>query len=299
MRAQPALPGFDVLLPPLDSERDPLRLHLVEHGRRQAPGSPPLLFLHGLPTNSFLWREVAHDLEHHQLCLMPDLVGMGASERPADRSHYRLDGQARAMLRLLDVLGVEKTVLVAHDLGGGVAVHLAALAPDRVAAMVLIDTPLHQDAWAPRSALPLLTPGLGEVGVLGFRAAPGVAEKLLARSLGTALPPAQLRPYVEPLRRPDGARGLLAMARGTDLTAVQAAWRLVCAAPPPTLVLWGEHDKLHAPSYGRRVAGEVGGTWSPVGDADHLLPQQRPERVGEEICGFLAEIAAPATITVG
>jgi pimeloyl-ACP methyl ester carboxylesterase len=299
MRAQPALPGLDVLLPPLDSERDPLRLHLVEHGRRQTPESPPLLFLHGLPTNSFLWREVARDLEHHQLCLMPDLVGMGASERPADRSHYRLDGQARAMLRLLDVLGIERAVLVAHDLGGGVAVHLAAQAPDRVAALVLIDTPLHEDAWAPPSALPLLTPVLGEIGVRGIRMAPGLAEKAMARGFGTSLPPAELRPYVEPLLRADGARGLLAMARGTDLTAVEAAWRLVCASPPPTLVLWGEQDQLHAPSYGRRIAGEVSGTWSPVGDADHLLPQQRPERVSEEICGFLAEIAERPTVTVG
>jgi pimeloyl-ACP methyl ester carboxylesterase len=68
---------------------------------------------------------------------------------------------------------------------------------------------------------------------------------------------------------------------------------LVAVEPPPTLVLWGEQDVWHGPAYGRRVVADLpGALWVPVPDAGHLLPEDRPERVAEEVEGFLAEQVA-------
>ena len=66
----------------------------------------------------------------------------------------------------------------------------------------------------------------------------------------------------------------------------------MAADPPPTLVLWGEQDAWHGAAYGRRLAAEVpGAVLVPLPDTGHLVPEQRPERVAEEIEGFLAEAA--------
>jgi len=239
-----------------------LRLYVVTGGR--SGGRPPVVLLHGLPTTSAGWTGVLHDLGHDHLCVAPDLPGLGRSERPGDRAVLRLDAQARVLLRLLDVLGHARVVLVGHDLGGAVAVHAAALAPERVAGLTLIAAPVTADAWPVPAVLPFLLPGIGRL-----------APRLLRGSYGG-----------------EAGTGVAAFARAVDLAPVEASLRLVRAAPPPTLVLWGEADALHAPAYGRRVARLLGATWVPVADAGHLLPQERPERVAEEVAAWSAGLPA-------
>ncbi|GAC1323599.1 MAG: alpha/beta hydrolase [Mycobacteriales bacterium] len=296
MRDAHPLPGADVVV-------DGTRLHVVTHGR---PEGLPILLVHGLPTSSYLWRDVMRDLGHDHRTIAADLIGLGASERPAYH-RYDLGSQALLLLALLDQLRLDRVVIVGHDLGGGVAVHLAALAPERVAGLVLVDAPVHADVWPVPPVLPMLAPGLGAAYVAGLRRAPALAGAVLARSLGATgtspgrLEPRELAHYLAPLLSAAGGRGLLRLVRAVDMSAVEASWQLVRTAPPPVLVLWGEHDRLHSPAYGRRVVGELAGaSWVPVAEAGHLLPQERPERVAEELAGFVAELTSrpePAATT--
>src|SRR5436305_1805707 len=108
------LPGREVVLG-ANGLRGALRLHVVEHGR--ADDGVALLMLHGIPATSYLWRDVARDLEHARLCVMPDLIGCGESERPAARGPYRLDEQAAALLELLGRLGIDRFAVLGTDLG--------------------------------------------------------------------------------------------------------------------------------------------------------------------------------------
>src|SRR3954447_7506368 len=273
-----------------DPVASPLRLHVVEHGRRDAAGLP-LLMLHGVPATSYVWRDVARDLEHDRLSVMPDLVGCGESERPAGRSAYRLEEQATAMLAALDRIGIERFAVLGSDLGGAIAVHLAALAGQRVAALGLAAAPVHELAWPTGPALPLLPRGSGEALLALLRARPAWGRRIVARALGASLSERELDRYLEPLRTPEGAAALLRFVRAVDLGPVERAWTALRAAPPPTLVLWGEQDRLRSPSYGRRLAAEMpGAVWVPVADAGHLVAAERPERVAEEVAGFLAEL---------
>jgi pimeloyl-ACP methyl ester carboxylesterase len=284
MRDQHALPGVDHLV-------DGVRLHVVHHG--DGDGLPVLL-LHGLPTSSYLWRDVQRDLEHNHRTFAPDLLGLGASERPAD-GRYDLASQAALLLRLLDDLVPGPVAVVGHDVGGGVALHLAALAPDRVAALVLVDTPAHADAWPVPAVAALQLPVVGEAQVAAMRLVPDLGRRYLASQLGRGLvgplAPHVLQQYAAPLLTADGSRGVLALVRAFDPPAVEAALRLVAADPPPTLVLWGEADPWHGPAYGRRLADDIpGARWVCVPDAGHFLPEDRPERVAEEVEGFLADV---------
>lgn len=272
-----ALPGDDVVA-------GGVRLHVVRHGRDAHAGEPPVLFLHGLGTTGRLWSDVARDLEHDHRSVIPDLAACGRSERPS-RERWQPAAQAGLMLDLLDALGHDRAVVVGHDIGGAVAVHLAALAPERVLALVVVSAPLHPDAWPPAATTPLVMPGLGN----GLLQAARLHRELQARVLAMA---AGAR-----IEAPEGLRGVGELVSSYDAAAASAALDVVAAAPPPVLVLWGEDDSRLAPAYGARIAAQLpGAVWVPVAGAGHLLPRERPERVAEEIAGFLAELPSPAPL---
>ena len=245
-----ALPGADVLA-------GGLRWHVVTHGHA-ATGHTPLLLLHGLaPASSVVWHDVARDLEHTELCRLPDLPGLGATERPAEgRAGLRLDRIAARIAELVETLGHAQVVLGGHGIGGAVAAHLAAGWPEKVRALVLCSSPLSPSAWPPLRLAPVLVPGVGDVVRRALRVPVAVRE----------------------------------LGRAVDMESTAAAWRLVCAAPPPTLVLWGSGAVAPPPAHGRALAGEAGGTFVQISDAGDLVPWERPERVAEEISGFIADL---------
>ncbi|MGH8869688.1 MAG: alpha/beta fold hydrolase [Actinomycetes bacterium] len=281
-----AVPGTDHVV-------DGVRLHVVVHGHADS-GRVPVLLLHPLPATSYLWRDVQRDLASRIMTVAPDLAGCGRSERAPGR----LDParQARLLRDLLDVLEVERVVVAGHGVGGAVGVHLATVAPDRVAGLVLMSAPVHRDVWPPATALPLLLPGVRALAPEMLRVVPGLARALVGRAFGTdssdATAPEQreVEAYLAPLRTPEGARGLRDVVAAVDMVGVEAAWDVLRAAPPPALVLWGEDDSTYRLPYGRRLVGELpGAAFVPVPGAGHLLPRERPERVAEELAAFVAE----------
>jgi len=235
-----------------------VRLNVVTYGHDT--GRPPVLFVHGVPGDAQMWDGVLRDLRHELRMVAVDLAGLGRSEHP--RGRVDLAAQANLLVALLDDLGVaDRCVLVGHDLGGAVSVLLAGLVPDRVAGLVLISSPVHADVWPPDDLVPLLVPGLRS----------GLARRR---------------------RRRNGLdQGLVEILRSVDMPTVEAVWEMLRCAPPPALVLWGEDDTRFSTAYGRRLAGDLSGSaWVPVSGAGHLLPWERPERVAEEISGFVADL---------
>ena len=276
-----------------------IRIHVMSYGSAGdgLDQAPAVLLLHGFPTSSRLWRKVAPEMcagtGDDLYVLAPDLVQLGESERTG--SAIDLATQARLMLGLLDARGIDKVVVAGHGLGGAVAVHLAALDSRRVAGLALLDTPLHADAWPVAGALPMLIPGVRAICGRALPVVPWLAERVLATLVGRGSDAGGLRPldrYVDELRRPGAARGLVHFATAVDPVAIESAWHIVRASPPPTLVMWGSDDRVHNLTYGRRVAGEIpSAAWVPVAGAGHLLPEERPERVAEELVAFHAEIS--------
>ena len=114
----------------------------------------PVVFLHGNPTSSYLWRNVIPHVSGMTRCLAPDLLGMGESDRAPDGS-YRFVDHARYLDAWFDTLGLTANVtLVAHDWGSALAFHWAHRHPERVkgiAYMEAIVRPLAWDEWPDRS----------------------------------------------------------------------------------------------------------------------------------------------------
>ncbi|MEU2251998.1 haloalkane dehalogenase [Nocardia xishanensis] len=115
------------------------------HYHDTGSGEVPVVFLHGNPTSSYLWRNVIPHVADQARCLAPDLIGMGASGKPDIA--YRLDDHARYLDAWFDALGLDRFVLVGHDWGGTLAMDYAARHPGRVSGIALIETFLRPMRW--------------------------------------------------------------------------------------------------------------------------------------------------------
>jgi len=117
----------------------------------------PIVFLHGDPTSSYLWRNVIPHLVPHGRCIAPDLIGMGDSAKLADSGpeSYRFVEHRRYLDALLEQLGVyERVTLVVHDWGSGLGFDWANRHRDAVSGIAYMEAvvkPVSWDDW-PESA---------------------------------------------------------------------------------------------------------------------------------------------------
>lgn len=114
-------------------------VHVMEHGD---PKGRPVLLLHGNPTWGFLYRKVANQLANDGLRLvMPDLVGLGYSDKP-DASFHTIDAHGAVMHEVFDALGLEDMVFVGQDWGGPIGLRALAERGDRLKGLVILNTVL-------------------------------------------------------------------------------------------------------------------------------------------------------------
>ncbi len=111
-----------------------MRLHYLDGG-----DGDPVLMLHGWPTSSFLYRTVGSHVADGRRVLALDLPGFGQSDKPADGS-YSFRFYSDAITGFLDALGVARTGLVVHDLGGPVGLWWMVHNQDRTSELVLLNT---------------------------------------------------------------------------------------------------------------------------------------------------------------
>lgn len=98
---------------------------------------PVVLFQHGNPTSSYLWRNVIPHVAPHARCVAPDLIGMGASDKPSIA--YRVEDQARYFEAFIDALKLEDIILVLHDWGSALGLDWARRHEDRVRGLALME----------------------------------------------------------------------------------------------------------------------------------------------------------------
>lgn len=137
------------------------RLHYVDVGE-----GDPILFLHGNPTSSYLWRNIIPHLRDHGRCIAPDLVGMGKSDHPD--IPYRFDDHYRYVAGFIDELGIGSNLtLVIHDWGSGLGFRWAHDHEEAVRAIAFMEAIVAPTTWEEmpkdfRMAFRMMrTPGIG------------------------------------------------------------------------------------------------------------------------------------------
>ena len=169
----------------------------------------PVVFLHGNPTSSYLWRNVIPHVEGLGRCLAPDLVGMGDSGAAPDGS-YRFVDHARYLDAWFEALGLTNVTLVVHDWGSALGFYWAYRHPERVrgiAYMEAVVRPLTWEEWRDesRQIFQGLRSEAGEEMVLEKNLfIEGILPSAVLRDLTEEEMNVYRRPYLEPgeSRRP-------------------------------------------------------------------------------------------------
>ncbi len=126
------------------------------NGRRMAyvdtgdPDGDPIVFLHGNPTSSYLWREIIPHARPFGRCIAPDLIGMGDSDKLPDSGpdRYTFAEHAEYLFALLEQIGVSENVtLVIHDWGSALGFHWANLHRDAVRGIAYMEALVKPRSW--------------------------------------------------------------------------------------------------------------------------------------------------------
>ncbi|MGF1476858.1 MAG: haloalkane dehalogenase [Geminicoccaceae bacterium] len=185
--------------------------HLV-HGHRMAvvdEGSgPPIVFLHGNPTSSFLWRDILPHLTDNHRCIAPDLIGMGDSERPPELD-YRFVDHRTYLDQLLKQLALDDPILfVVHDWGSALGFDWTRRHPTRVAGIAYMEAIVRPLEWnefneQARPVFEGFRSPAGEVMVLENNL---FIERVLPGSILRRLPPRIMDEYRRPWTEPGDSR---------------------------------------------------------------------------------------------
>lgn len=122
----------------------------------QSGTGSPVLFLHGCPFSSFVWRNVVPALNADRRCIAPDLLGLSDTESPSG-SDWSLRAQAEMVIGFLDALDLPVVDIVGHDHGGAVSQILAAEHPERIRRLVLMNAEAY-DNWPSREGAAFHSP---------------------------------------------------------------------------------------------------------------------------------------------
>jgi haloalkane dehalogenase len=259
-----------------------------------AASGPPVVFVHGEPTWSFLWRTVIPPvLDAGFRCIAPDLPGFGRSDKPVDLEWYSYDRHTAAVADLLERLDLRDVTMVVHDWGGPIGLRVAVEHPDRVARMVILDTGLftgHQsmtEAWTRFRDFVARTPDLP----IGF-----LVRGACHRDPGEAVLAAYDAPFPNEASKA-GARAFPLMLPTTPDAPGAAAGRRVLDAlrgdERPKLVLWAAEDPVLPLATGKRFAAALNTeVHEVIPEASHFLQEDQGERIGRSIAAWLGALQA-------
>ena len=261
----------------------------------------PIVFLHGNPTSSYLWRNVIPHVAGLGCCIAPDLIGMGDSDKLADSNadSYRFVEHRHYLDALLEQLDVrERVVLVVHDWGSALGFDWAKRHPDAVAGIAYTEAivrPVTWDEW-PDSARRVFQ---------GFRSVAGeemvltknvFVERVLPGSIMRRLDSEELAEYRRPFVEPgEGRRPTLTWPRQipiegepADVTAIVAGYaEWLSRSPVPKLLVRADPGAIlngapleFARSWPNQHEVTVPGS--------HFLQEDSPDQIGTAIAEWIS-----------
>jgi haloalkane dehalogenase len=275
----------DFAYAPSYREVEGLRLAHVDTGE-----GAPVIFLHGEPTWSYLWRKVIPPVRDAGFrCIAPDLVGFGRSDKPTDVGWYSYERHVALATTLLEDLDLRGATIVVHDWGGPIGLHLAVEHPERIERIVILDTGLFTgeqrmtDAWLTFRDFVARTEDLP----IGFLVRGGCKH-----DPGDAVAAAYEAPFPSAAAKA-GARAFPALIPlATDAPGAAAGRRVLHALRAdrrPTLMLWGDSDPVLPPSVGERFAAAIGrDAPQAIADAGHFLQEDKGPEIGGMIADWLS-----------
>jgi epoxide hydrolase 4 len=281
-----------------------LRLHYVEAGE-----GPLVVLLHGFPEFWYSWRRQLQPLAAAGFHVVaPDMRGYNLSDRPQGWRAYDMKFLAGDVAALIEHFGVERADVVGHDWGAAVAYGVAALHPESVRRLAILNVPHPARMLAGLKTLKQLRKSW----YMFFFQLPSIPERMLRRDRFSMLKRAMradrakfgkpavfsdevLERYVQSWSQPGALTAMLGYYRAALRQSPRRAGARMQPIDAPTLVIWGDHDT----ALGSELA-EPEARWVKdvrvvhLPEATHWVQHDEPERVNELLLEFLGDAASAA-----
>lgn len=263
----------------------------------------PIVFLHGNPASSYLWRNIIPYVTDGHRAIAPDLMGMGDSDKPAMPNTYQ--DSAAYLHAFLDSLDLQDAVLVIHDWGSALGWHYARTRPERVAAVAFMEA--MAPPFMPLKDINLLPPELVEF-MTAIRTK-GVGEEMVLeqnifldgfmRHDGAGLSEEVMAEYNRPFPTPESRQIILDWPREipmggapSDVHAiVQANSDFVAASTFPKLMLHvspGAVIPMQAAEWIKANLTNLETVY--LGRGGHFIQEQYPDEIGEALVDWLTRV---------
>lgn len=273
-----------------------IQLHYVEEGSGEL-----VILLHGFPEFWYSWRNQIPVLSKKYRVVAPDMRGYNLSEKPANVSDYNMNMLAKDIAELVKALGEEKAIVVGHDWGAAVAWAVAALHPEVVKKLAILNVP-HPSEMK-RALMSFNFSQLKKSWYIFFFQLPFLPERIVGTqrffkvtfegmSLNkNAFNQEDVKKYVEAYQQPGMVKSAIAYYR--------AAFREIFSSKTetrypkinaPVLMLWGEHDKALGKelTYNTKNYCEKGCEIIYDSTSGHFIQHDNPELVNRSLLHFFS-----------
>lgn len=245
----------------------PIRWEEAGHGY-------PVVFVHGIPTSPALWRYVIPHVKDTR-CLAFEMVGYGQSIPSGEGRDLSIAAQAGYLRSWLDAIGVDRAVLVGHDLGGGVAQLAAVRDPARCAGLLLTNA-IGYDSW-PIPAVKALQRAAELLRRTPPWVLPGALTPLMLRGHDDwRMASESLRVHGRYYGRAGGPAALARQVGALDVSDTLAVQGELPRLRVPARVVWGAADQFQKLSYGERFAADLDAPIDRIPGGKHFTPEDHP-----------------------
>jgi haloalkane dehalogenase len=266
--------------------------------------SPTVLFLHGNPTSSYLWRNIIPLVAPVAHCIAPDLIGLGQSGKPD--IEYRFFDQVRYLDAFLDKTGISAAYVVAHDWGTALAFHLAARRPEFIRGLAFMEFIRPMPSWndfhadAVEIFKKFRTPGVGEDLILNENM---FVEQVLPGAIVRRLTEDEMAVYRAPFPSPESRRPTWRFPNDLPIegepadvySVIEEAHRALAQSSYPKLLFAGDPGALVSPAFAESFAnGLKNCRLIHIGPGLHFLQEDNPVAIGTTIHEWLKELGTAA-----
>ena len=261
---------------------------------------PVLLFLHGNPTSSYLWRNIIPHVSQSYRCIAPDLVGYGDSDKPT--IDYRVADHALYLEHFIRGLGLDRVVLVLHDWGSALGFDWARRHEDRVVGLAFMEFIWPFPTWqdlnerAQTSFKAFRDPLRGRQLIVEKNIfIEDVLPRTIVRSLSQEEHDAYRRPFLDPASREPLLRfpnELPVAGEPSDVYAMVIAYHeWLMQTELPKLMFWASPGSLISPRRAAWYADRLKNFRSvDIGEGIHYVQEDQPDVIGRELYGWLSEL---------
>ncbi|SMC20307.1 haloalkane dehalogenase [Andreprevotia lacus DSM 23236] len=262
---------------------------------------PVVLFLHGNPTSSYIWRNIIPHVAPQARCIAPDLIGYGQSGKPD--IDYRFADHVRYLDALLDTLGIRDCFIVAQDWGTALAFHHAARFPERMRGLAFMEfirpfarwADFHQRDSAREAFRKFRTPGEGEAMIMEHNV---FIERIVPAAIMRTLSDAEMNAYRAPFPTPASRKPIWRLPNELPIEGQPAdvhallteAHAALAASTYPKLLFAGTPGALVSPEYAAQfAAGLQHCELVQLGAGAHYLQEDHADAIGQRLAHWLAQ----------